>query len=394
MKRTLLAATIIVLFATGLLLAQAQEANDAYIKAMTAQAPAQKAQMLKDFLAKYAGKGSQYENFANANLAMLAYPGKQPSETISYGDKALQLGGLDDLSKYQVMITVAGVCVQTGQNLDKARSLALQAVEIAKAAKGKEGEDASKWNQLAGAAYFVEGEAKEKAKDYKGAAESYGTSYGILKNPQILAALKKLGKTLYDAKAFAEAENVFQVVSSTTRDPEITMLYAGALFKGGKADEALTVYKEIYAKQKNGDVAYNIGIILAKKAQTQPAVAGDAIDYLLDASFLSPANSKQAMTMAESLFFTTYKELKWNETVTQINALSKKIEDMTKSYNDKFGNKDEGDLNDAQKKEMKDVLAGIDAEKKNLEKLKDSQNIALNKFNTQIDETKKRLGIR
>jgi tetratricopeptide (TPR) repeat protein len=394
MKRTLLAAMTIVLLASGLLLAQAQEANDAYIKAMTAQAPAQKAQMLKDFLAKYAGKGSEYENFASANLAMLAYPGKQPSETITYGEKALQLGGLDDLTKYQVMIIVAGVCVQAGQNLDKAKSLALQAVEVSKAAKGKEGEDASKWNQLAGAAYFVEGQAREKTRDYKGAAESYATSYGILKNPQILASLKKLGKTLYDAKAFAEAEKVFQVVASTTKDPEITMLYAGALFKSGKADEALTVYKEIYAKQKNGDVAYNIGIILAKKAQTQASVAGDAINYLLDASFLSPANSKQAMGMAESLFFTTYKEFKWNETVTQINALSKKIEDMTKSYNDKFGDKDEGDLSDAQKKEMKDVLAGIEGEKKNLERLKDSQNIALNKFNAQIDETKKRLGIR
>jgi hypothetical protein len=394
MKRTLPAAMILVLFAFGFVMAQSQEANDAYIKAMTAQSPAQKAQMLKDFLSKYAGKGSQYENFASANLAMLAYPGKPPSETITYGEKALQLGGLDDLTRYQVMITVAGVCIQSGQNLDKAKSLALQAVEVSKAAKGKEGEDASKWNQLAGAAYFVDAQAREKARDYKGAAESYATSYGILKNPQILGSLKKLGKTLYDAKAFAEAEKVFQVISATTKDPELTMLYAGALFKSGKADEALTIYKEIYGRQKNGDVAFNIGIILAKKAQTQPAAGSEAINYLLDASFLSPANSKQAMSMAESLFFTSYKELKWNETVTQITALGKKIEDMTKAYNSKFGDKDEEELNDAQKKEMKDVLASIETEKKNLEKLKESQNLALNKFNAQIEETKKRLGIR
>jgi len=391
MKRTLIVLIALVLLTAGLLPAQSTEANDAYIKAMTAQSPAQKAQLLKDFLAKYGGKGNQYENFANANLAMLAYSGKPAGETITYGERALALGGLDDLSKYQVMITVAGVYTQTGQNLDKARSLAKQAADVCQEAKS---EDPAKWNQLAGAAYYVEGQVLEKAKDYKGAAESYATSYGILKNPQILAALKKLGKTLYDAKAFAEAEKVFRVVSSTTRDPEITMLYAGALFKSGKTDEALSIYKEIYGKQKNGDVAFNIGIILAKRAQTQAGLASEAINFLLDASFLSQANSKQAMAMAESLFFTTYKELKWNETVNQINTLSKKIEDMTKSYNGKFGDKDEEELSDGQKKEMKNLLDGIEAEKKNLEKLKDGQNVALAKFNAQIDETKRRLGIR
>ena len=391
MKRRLATLIVLVMLTAGLLPAQSIEANDAYIKAMTAQSPSQKAQLLKDFLTKYGGKGNQYENFANANLAMLAYPGKPAGETITYGERALALGGLDDLSKYQVMLTVAGVYTQTGQSLDKAKSLAKQAADVCKEAKS---EDPAKWNQLAGAAYYVEGQALEKAKDYKSAAESYATSYGILKNPQILAALKKLGKTLYDAKAFGEAEKVFRVVSSTTRDPEITMLYAGALYKSGKTDEALSIYKEVYGKQKNGDVAFNIGIILAKRAQTQPALASEAINFLLDASFLSQANSKQAMAMAESLFFTTYKELKWNETVNQINALAKKIEDMTKSYNDKFGDKDEEELNGGQKKEMKNLLDGIEVEKKNLEKLKDGQNVALAKFNAQIDETKRRLGIR
>jgi tetratricopeptide (TPR) repeat protein len=391
MKRRLVTLVVLVMLTAGLLPAQSIEANDAYIKAMTAQSPSQKAQLLKDFLTKYGGKGNQYENFANANLAMLAYPGKPAAETITYGERALALGGLDDLSKYQVMLTVAGVYTQTGQSLDKAKSLANQAADVCKEAKS---EDPAKWNQLAGAAYYVEGQALEKAKDYRGAAESYATSYGILKNPQILAALKKLGKTLYDAKAFGEAEKVFRVVSSTTRDPEITMLYAGALYKSGKTDEALSIYKEIYGKQKNGDVAFNIGIILAKRAQTQPGLASEAINFLLDASFLSQANSKQAMAMAESLFFTTYKELKWNETVNQINALSKKIEDMTKTYNGKFGDKDEEELSDGQKKEMKNLLDGIEVEKKNLEKLKDGQNVALAKFNAQIDETKRRLGIR
>ena len=394
MKKTMILALALMLSLPGILAAQSTEANEAYIKAMTAQAPAQKAQLLKDYLAKYGGKGSQYENFANANLVMLAYPGKTTNETITYGEKALQLGGLDDLTKYQVMISMAGVCVQSGQSLDKAKSLSTQAVDLCRTAKGKEGEDDSKWNQLMGAAHFVHGQAAEKTKDYKTAAESYAASYAILKNPQIMASLKKLGKTLYDARAYAEAERVFKVVASTSKDPEIDLLYAGALYKSGKIDEALVAYKGIYAEKKIGDVAFNIGIILAKKAQAQPAMASEAIRYLLDASFLSPSNSKQAMNMAESLFFTSNKELKWNETVTQFNASTKKIEDMTKTYNSKYGDKDEEEMSAKDKADMKALLDSIETEKKSLEKLKAAQDAAMAKFNAQIEDTKRRLGIR
>jgi tetratricopeptide (TPR) repeat protein len=394
MKRTLTAAVAVLAFMSGLALAQSTEANDAYIKAMTAQSPAQKAQLLRDFLAKFGGKGSEYENFANANLAVLTYPGKSLNDTIGYGEKALQMGGLDDLTKYQVLITMAGAYIQAGQNLDKGKGLAQQAIDVCKSAKGKEGANVAQLNQLMGAGYYVQGEALEKTKDYRGAAEAYANSYAILKNPQILASLRKLGKSLYEAKAYAEAEKVFKVVAATTKDPEISLLYAGALFKGGKTDEALAVYKDVYSQKKNGDVAYNIGIILAKKAQKQPALAGEAVNYLLDASFLSPANSKNAMSMAESLFFNSYKELKWNETVNKINALSQKIEETTKTYNDKYGGKDVEDLKESEKAEMNVLLTTVDEQKKELEKLKESQNVAMAKFNAQIEETKKRLGIR
>lgn len=394
MKRTLCVAIALFVLASAQATAQSTEANDAYIKAMTAQSPAQKAQLLKEFLAKYSGRGSQYDNFAYANLAVMNYPGKSVGDTISYGEKALQLGGLDDLTKGQIMIAVAGAYAQPGQNLEKCKSLAGQAIEVCRAAKSKEGENAAQWNQLMGAAYYIQGEALERGRDFDAAATAYANSYSILKNPQILVSLKKLGKTLYDSKSYAEAEKVFRVVSGTTRDPEITMLYAGALFKSGKTDEALSVYKDIYGKQKNGDVAYNIGIILAKKAQSQSSFSAEAINYLLEASFLSPANSKQAMSMAESLFFTSYKELKWNETVNQMNALTKKIESDTKLYNDKYGDKDMEDMNESQKAEMKVLLSNIEDQKKSLEKLKAGQDMAMAKFNAQIEETKKRLGIR
>jgi len=374
------------------------ECDDAYIRAMTEKNPAQQAQLLKDFLAKCASTSSQYENFANANLSLLNYPGKTPAEAISYGEKALSLGGLDDMTKCQILLQVSALYSQSGQNLEKAKSYGLQVTEVAKAAKAKETEGSSataaQWNKMIGAGYFTMGQAQEKAKDFKGAVDSYANSYTLLKNPQIMASIKKLGKTLYDAKAYADAEKAFHAAYTVTKDNDIAVVYAQSLYRNNKDAEALALFKEIYGRQKSGEVAYNIGIILAKEAKTNPAATTEAIRYLLEASFTYAAKSQEAMKLAETLFFLNNKELKYNETVSEILAKNKKIEEMTNAYNTKFGNKDEEDLSDSEKNEMKTILANIETEKKALEKLQSDQNMAIAKFNKLLDDTKLRLGIK
>ena len=394
-KILLLIAIVPLLF--GPIFAQ-NECDDSYVRAMTEKNPAQQAQLLKDFLAKCAGKGSQYENFANANLSLLNYPGKTPAEAVSYGEKAISLGGLDDLSKCQILLQLSALYSQSGQNLEKAKSYGLQVTEVAKAAKSKETEGATtsagQWNKMIGAGYFTMGQAQEKAKDYKGAIDSYANSYSLLKNPQIMASIKKLGKTLYDAKAYDDAEKAFKTAYTITKDNDIAGVYAQSLYRNNKDAEALALFKEIYGRQKSGETAYNIGIILAKEAKTNPAATSEAIRYLLEASFTYPAKSREAMKLAETLFFLNNKELKYNETVSEILAKGKKIEELTSAYNTKFGNKDEEDLSDGEKSEMKTMLANIEAEKKALEKLQSEQNMAIAKFNKLLDDAKLRLGIK
>ena len=379
------------------LLAQ-NECDDAYVRAMTEKNPTQQTQLLKDFLAKCAGKGSQYENFANANLSLLNYPGKTPAEAISYGEKAISLGGLDDLTKCQILLQVSALYSQSGQNLEKAKSYGLQVTEVAKTAKSKETEgvttSAGQWNKMVGAGYFTMGQAQEKAKDYKGAVDSYANSYSLLKNPQIMVSIKKLGKTLYDAKAYDDAEKAFKTAYAITKDNGIAGIYAQSLYRNNKDAEALALFKEIYGRQKSGETAYNIGIILAKEAKTNPAATTEAIRYLLEASYTYPTKSQESMKLAETLFFLNNKELKYNETVSEILARGKKIEELTSAYNTKFGNKDEEDLTDGEKNEMKTILANIEAEKKALEKLQSEQNMAIAKFNKLLDDTKLRLGIK
>jgi hypothetical protein len=398
MRKKALISFAIALLLAGALAAQTNDCDETYIKAMTAQTEAQRAQLLKDFLAKCSGKGNQYENFANANLSLLKYPGKTAKDAIDYGEKALALGGLDDLTKCQVLIQVSALYSQSGQNLDKAKSYAIQVTETAKAAKAKDAEDstttAAQWNQLVGAGYFALGQAQEKAKDYKGAVDSYVNSYSLLKNGQIMASIKKLGKVLYDAKDYVGAEKAFKAAYTASKDFDSTVFYAKSLYRNNKEAEALTYLKEAYAKQKSGEIAYNIGIILAKQAKTNPAVSSEAIRYLVEASFTYPSQSQQAMKIAENLFFLSNKDLKYNETVSRIQESNKKIEELTNNYNTKFGGKEEEDLSGNEKAEMKSLLAQIDIEKKALEKLQADQNMAIAKFNQLLEETKQRLGIK
>jgi hypothetical protein len=100
------------------------------------------------------------------------------------------------------------------------------------------------------------------------------------------------------------------------------------------------------------------------------------------------------MGLAESIFFTSDRNTKYNQNVKALQKKSKKLENLTKTFNKKFGEKDEEDLSDAEIKEMDDMLDEIEAEEKAIQKLKAEQKIVLENFNKLIEETKQRLGIR
>lgn len=395
MKKTALTTLIMILFISASLPAQTA-ANDDYIKAMTTPNAAQRVKLLKEYLAKYAGKGTQYENFVYATLCVQNYAGKTVRETAEYGEKALALGGLDDLTKCKVLITVSGIYSQSGQNLEKAKNYASQVVQIAKASQNNNSSDATpeQWNQFIGAGYFTHGQALEKSKYLKEAVDSYINSYNILKNAQIANSLKKLGKSLYDIRFYKDAEKAFQIPVSVLKDFASYAFYAKTLYKNKKKEEALKYFKLAYGKQRSGEMAFYVGIILADKTKSDPSVSQEAIRYLLDASFLSPSNSKKAMELAESIFFTSAKNSKYNENVKELQRRGKKLEELTNKFNKKFGEKDEEDLSDSEKKEMGNMLKEIEFEEKDIQEIEAEQKVVLEKFNKLIEETKQRLGLR
>ena len=396
MRKTTLATLILILFTFVTLYAQTEDANQEYIQAMSAQDPAQKAKLLKQWLKTNQGKGNQYEKYAYAELCVWNYPGKTAEELVEYGEKSLSLGGLDDFTNSRVLMSIASIYSQRGQNLEKAKSYSLQVIQLAKANRDKEGSGASpaQWDQFMGIAYFTHGTALDKGRDPRGALESYINSYNILKDPQIATALKKVGKNLYDYKFYKDAEKAFKITATALKDYASILLYAKTLHRNGKKEEAIRYYKQAYAQQKTGDVAFNIGIILAGESERDPSVSPEAIKYLLEASFLSPPNSKKAMQLAESLFFTFNKDLKYNETVRNIQKKNKELEDLTKDYDNRFGKKEDEELSDTDKRMMKIMVQDIEALQKDVEGLLLKQKAALDQFNKLIEETKRRLGVR
>ena len=87
------------------------------------------------------------------------------------------------------------------------------------------------------------------------------------------------------------------------------------------------------------------------------------------------------------------KELKYNEKVQQLQQRSKKLEDLTNAFNNKFGEKEEEDLSESEKNEMESMLKQIETEQEAVKQLEADTQAALQGFQQLIDRTKQRLGI-
>ncbi len=391
MKRMLLTVVLMSLVLGGIAFAQS-EADQVYIKAMQSNSPVEKAKLLKDYISQYAGKGNQYDSYAYANLGILQYQAKQfNNETIGLMEKAIAGGGIDDMMKGTLLTYIADLGIKTNQ-FAKAKTTAQQIIQHAAASKGKEAEagNAAAWTRMVGGGHYLMAQALEKTGDIKGALDSYNQAYTILKAPAILGEVKKIGKTYYDAGKFTEAEPVFRYLAGTGLDSESMTILAQILDKQGKKDEAKQIFTDMYAKNKTGAMAYNIGIMLANEAKTNPAVTDDAVAFLLDASFLDPKRSKQCLDTARYLFFSQDKE--WNSRIKQMEESQALVKDWTNTINAKFGDKGEEDLTPDERREYRKLKELIDKETVTLNALQTQMKSGSGKFDALVAAAKKRVG--
>jgi hypothetical protein len=382
MQRTLFATVTLVFLLAGL--AAAQSADEDYLKAMQLSDDCAKAQALEAYIAKYAGQGTTNEHWAYAYFCLTPCTTKNNQKAAEYGEKALGMSGIDGNTKQRLIIAVPQLYYVAGQP-DKGDTAALKLIEY-----GKGLSDAKTSSQLQATGYFLIGNSAEKAGDNAKATENYILAYNAFKDPSIIKQIKSLADKLYKAQKYAEAEKVFRQFYAADNGPESAALLGQTLYKEGKVDEALAIYKEAYAKKRTGPLSMNIAIILNSQVKTDPSKTNDAINANIEAGLLNPPQQKNFLGQAQNLFVGQDKELA--SSYAKIEEHKKAIEEFTKTYNAKVDGKTEDDLSDADKKVIKKLEANIEVENQAIASIQASQKGVLDKFNALVAQVRSRLG--
>jgi tetratricopeptide (TPR) repeat protein len=382
MNRTLIATVTAAFLMAGL--AAAQSADEDYLKAMQISDNCQKVQALDAYITKYAGQGTTNEHWAYAYYCLTPCASKNALKAAEYGEKALGMSGIDGQTKMGLLVMIPEHYKSAGQ-MDKAKAAALKLVDYGKSLQNKD-----LGARLQAGGYELLGQFAEKTGDYGAAAESYITGYAIFKAPSISKALNSLAATLYNGKRFAEAEKVFRQFYAADKGPESAALLGQTLYKQGKVDEALTIYKEAYGRKRDAKLAFNIAIILNGQVKANPAKTNETINALIEAAILNPQQSKNLLRQAQNLFVGQDKELA--SSYDKIAEHNRAIEEFTKTYNGKIEGKTEGDLYESDKKILKKLEANIEAEKQAIAGLQASQKGVLDKFNSLVSQVRARLG--
>ncbi|MCJ7486967.1 MAG: hypothetical protein MUQ25_12490 [Candidatus Aminicenantes bacterium] len=382
MKRILFATVTLGFLLAGL--AAAQSADEDYLKAMQLSDNCAKVQALEAYIAKYAGQGTTNEHWAYAYYCLTPCATKNNPKAAEYGEKALGMSGIDSSTKLQLIIAIPQLYYGAGQP-NKGDAAARKLIEY-----GKGLSDAKAASQLQATGYFLIGKAAEKAGNYGPAAESYITAYSIFKDPSISKQLNSLAATLYKGQKYAEAEKVFRQFYAADKGPESAALLGQTLYKQGKVDDALAIYKEANAKKKDAKLAYNIAIILNGQVKDNPSKTTDTINALIEAALLNPKDSKILLGQAQNLFVGQDKDLA--ASYAKIEEHKKAIEEFTKTYNAKVDGKTEDDLSATDKKVLKTLEANIEVENQAIARIQGSQKGVLDKFNALVAQARTRLG--
>ena len=382
MKRTLFATVTLVFLLAGLV--AAQSADEDYLKAMQLSDNCAKAQALEAYIAKYAGQGTTNEHWAYAYYCMTPCATKNNLKAAEYGEKALGMSGIDGATKQQLVIAVPQLYYGAGQP-DKGDAASRKLIEY-----GQGLSDAKTGSQIQATGYFLIGNSAEKAGDNAKATENYILAYTALKDPSIIKQIRSLADKLYKAQKYPEAEQVLRKFYAADQGPESATVLGQTLYKQGKVDEALAIYREAYAKKKTGGLAQNIAIILNAKIKTDPSKTNEAINANIEAALLNPPQQKNFLGQAQNLFVGQDKELA--SSYAKIEEHKKAIEEFTKTYNAKIEGKTEDDLSETDKKLIKKLEANIEVENQAIAGIQASQKGVLDKFNALVAQVKTRLG--
>lgn len=382
MKRTAWTALALMVFMAGFL--AAQTADEEYLKAMQHSDNCQKIKALEAYIAKYAGQGTTYENWAYVYYCLTPCPTKNAQKAAEYGEKALTMSGIDDQNKMALLATIPGLYDSAGLR-DKASAAARKLIDF-----GKGSRDPKVGARLQAGGHVMLGQFAEKAGSYGAAAENYITAYALFKDASIIKQFNSMTATLLRNQKFADAEKALRHFYESDKGPESAALLGQTLYKQDKVEEALAVYKEAHARKRAPNLALNIAIILNAQAKDNPAKTNEAINALIEAALLNPQQSKNLLAQAQNLYVSQDKDLAASyDKIKEHNAA---IEELTKSYNAKVEGKSEGELSDSDKRVLKKIEENIQLEQQAIEKIQAGQKGVLDRFNALVAQVRTKLG--
>ena len=349
MKKTAILFSALIMFTVFV---KADQTED-YGNAMRMASAVERIKALENYLVKY--QTSEYHKYVYAQLAADYVGQANYQKAFEFAKKAegfLAELKLDDKPMAELYL-VLGAYYLDQKNQDKALSYAEKILSLG---AGKQG---GGWDVLL-----------DSAKKIKRAT---GSSSSPL-NKAI---------TLYNKQDYLGAEKEFAELYKSDKTFETVSWYAKSLEKNRKTDLALEKFKEAHKLKPDGLTAYNIGVILARKAKIDNKFINEAVSYFLQASFLCPEKSKAAMELAQGLFFSNYKDAEtgfsYNELIQKSQEMTNKLNGLTTEFNKKYGNKDEEEVD---KKQM-------DADSKTIENLKKDSDKFSAKIQKAIDEFNK-----
>ncbi|GEM_PF-467005 len=376
--------TASLLFLSVAVFLAAQTPDEEYLKAMQIKDPCQQAQALDAYITNFADKGGQYDNYAYAYYCLCGCATKNVEKAVAYGEKALTMPATDNDTKLKIYFTIPQLYAAAGQ-MDKANAAAQKIIDL-----GKASNDAATKTRLEASGYVLLGQFAEKAGDYGAAANAYITAYGVVKDPGIKKLFDGLASTLYKNQRYADAEKVFRQFYAADQGPESAALLGQTLYKEGKIDEALAVYKKAYARKRTAALAQNIAIILNQQVKTNPALKSEAINAFIQAALLIPSQQKTYLDAAKSLYLSDSPDLAAiNDKIKEHNVA---IEQLTNTYNDKYASKPVDELTASDKDTMQKLKDAITSEQEAITQLQGRLKDVLDKFNQLVAQVRTKLG--
>jgi hypothetical protein len=238
---------------------------DSFVDAMNKEEGTARINALKSYIKQFPETTSKWTRLAYFNIALEYYRIKNYAEAVKQGEKLFLIGKFGKGEEGRLALVLAeSYGLKSSPVFNKKK--AFQYINIAiSAAKASNDEELLK------------------------AAQNLEKQLSAAK-PSTMSPEQKI-KRLFSEKKFLKVISYYKTLNAADRsNPEIHKIYADALFRLNRHDEAIKEFKILYEKEKKAFYAYRLGTIYSVKANAKKNIDKTLLDisvlYFIEAGLL------------------------------------------------------------------------------------------------------------